>query len=100
VQAFEPPPDAAGQAALREEFAEGIGGGGEPSGNPDSRPGKPADHLAQRRVLAADPLDIGHPEPIEIHDVLEPGHGCPSSKLKDLVETVILQTGSFRRISL
>src|SRR5262249_33876753 len=55
------------------------------------------DHLAQRGVLAADPLDVGHPEPIEIQHALETGHGRPSYRLKDLVETAILHFMHDRR---
>ena len=74
IHALQPRFDAAREAALREEFAEGVGGGGKSSRNPDSRLGKLGDHLAQGGVLASDLLDVGHPEPVEIHHVFEPGH--------------------------
>jgi hypothetical protein len=74
VHTLQPCFDAAREAALREELAEGVGGGGKPSRNPDSRPGKLGNHLAQGGVLSSDLLDIGHPEPVEIHHIFEPGH--------------------------
>jgi hypothetical protein len=43
-----------------------------PSGTETPRAGQVADHLAQRGVLAADPLDVGHPQGGEGH---HPGIG-------------------------
>ena len=60
--------DAFVEAVGLEEFAVGEGGGCEAARNPDARRRKLADHLAERGVLAADALDIGHPQ------VIEPDH--------------------------
>src|SRR5688572_26375965 len=50
------------QGAGGEEFAEGVRGGGESARHPDAGGGKAADHLAQRGVLAADLVEVRHPE--------------------------------------
>ena len=57
--------DALREPARVEEFAKREGGGGEAAGHADAGAGKLADHLAERRVLAADALDIGHAQAIE-----------------------------------
>ena len=48
------------EVAGGDEFAESLGRGGEAIGHADARRGEPADHFAQRGVLAADLLEVGH----------------------------------------
>ena len=50
---------------MGEELAEGEGRGGEAPGDADSRATELADHLAQRRVLAADLIDVAHAQALE-----------------------------------
>src|SRR5882672_10056960 len=92
IEPLEPRFDAGSEGAPIEELPESIGRGGETAGDPDSRLGELADHLAQRCVFPSDLLDVSHSEPIEIHHVFEPSHGSgPSPRLKDHLETVMLQ---------
>ena len=58
------------ESLVREELAKGGGGRGEPAGNPDARVREPSDHLAERRVLAADRVDVGDPQLVERNDAL------------------------------
>ena len=64
--------DAFGEAGLGEELAKALGRGREPAGHLDPGARELADHLADRRILAADPLDVVHPELFERDDV--PSH--------------------------
>src|SRR4051794_7222728 len=54
--------DALAEAIGSEEFAERFGGGGEAARHADPGRSQAADHLAERGVLAADPLQVGHAE--------------------------------------
>src|SRR5262245_37426020 len=49
----------------RQEFAEGLCGGGEAAWHADARCGEAADHLAERGILPADLLQVGHAEVFE-----------------------------------
>ena len=62
--------DAISQAVLGEEFAKGGGRRREAAGHADARAGKLADHLAERGVLAADLVDVGHAQVFEPDDSL------------------------------
>ena len=53
------------EAALQQELPIRLGGGGESAGHLTPSCVERADHLAERGVLAADRLDIAHPEPVE-----------------------------------
>src|SRR5205085_11506449 len=55
------------EVVAREEFAEGISGGGEAARNTDAGGGERRGHFAQRGVLSADLRQVGEPQ------VLEPG---------------------------
>src|SRR5258708_5525100 len=63
------------QPALADEFPVGVGAAREAARHPDSSLGKPADHLAERGVLAAEALARAHSEPVEIRHVFQPRHG-------------------------
>src|SRR6059036_2093418 len=98
VEPLEPRFDAGSECAPIEELPESVGRGGETVGDPDSRLGELTDHLAQRCVFPSDLLDVSHSEPIEIHHVFEPSHGSgPSPRLKDHLETVMLQAAHLPR---
>jgi hypothetical protein len=48
------------QAIGGKKLPKGLRGGGEAARNADSGRGQAADHLAERGVLAADLLEVGH----------------------------------------
>src|SRR5258705_9607337 len=60
VERGQPLGDARLQLARGEEFAERPGGRGEASRHADPGRGEDTDHLAERGILAADPLEVGH----------------------------------------
>ena len=53
------------EAALREELAEGVGGGGEAAGHADARGRERADHLPEGGILAADLRQVGEAKILE-----------------------------------
>ena len=53
---------------MREKFAKRERRGGKAAGYPDSDSRQLADHFAQRRVLAADLVHVGHPQSVERDD--------------------------------
>ncbi len=57
--------DALGQAALFEVLLESVGGGGETAGHGNPQLGQVADHLAERRIFAADLSKVGHAQLVE-----------------------------------
>lgn len=65
VERLETLGDAVGKVVVLEEIAERERGRGETGGYANACFGKLADHFAQRRILAADDLHIGHPQLLE-----------------------------------
>jgi hypothetical protein len=57
--------NALAKAALREEVAVGLGRRRETVRHAHARLGQLPDHLAERRILAADGLDVRHAQPCE-----------------------------------
>ena len=53
------------EIALREEFTKGERGRREPAGDANAGIRELTDHFAERRVLAADLVDIPHPQTVE-----------------------------------
>ena len=77
VERGQHPVDAVGEALVLEEPAVGVGGGREAVGHPDAGCREVLDHLAERRVLASDRVDVGETEVGEPGDVGgAAGHGC------------------------
>ena len=67
------------EAVLSEKFAKSEGSGREAAGNAHPVASELADHLAQRGVLAADLVGVGHPQVVEPdHPFLLFGHGFPA----------------------
>jgi hypothetical protein len=66
------------QLALAQEQAKRLGGRGEAVGHADSFLRELAQHLAQRSVLAADRLHVGHAQVAERDDVASALHGLSS----------------------
>ncbi len=62
--------DALVQVVVGDEGLEGLGRGGEATGDGDAQPGQVADHLAQRGILAADAGQVGQSELVQPQDVL------------------------------
>ena len=60
--------DALGEAAELQELAERVRRRGEAAGDANARGGQLADHLAEAGVLAADDVDVGHPQLFERDD--------------------------------
>ena len=73
IESGEPAPNALGEPVPGQELAKRVGGGREPSGHAHPGRGQLADHLAERRVLAADPRHVGHSQRVERDD---PIHEC------------------------
>ena len=69
IEPDEPLADAPFQVLLAEKVAIGLGGGRESAGYSNTGLGEMGDHLAERGVLAADPVDIPHPDRLEIEDI-------------------------------
>ena len=65
IERPEPCRDAGSEIALRQEFPECERCGREAAGNADAGIRELTDHFAQRRVLAADLVDISHPQTVE-----------------------------------
>jgi len=61
------------EAALLEELAVGVRGGGEAARHLHAGARQRADHLAERGVLAADGLDVPHAQLLERDDVCTQG---------------------------
>jgi len=78
VERIEPGIDALGQAVVLEELAERVGRGGKAGGHLHAA-GQLRNHLAEAGVLAADGLDIAHPELFKGNDQVgrteQLGHG-------------------------
>ena len=68
VEVGEAPRRSVGQTVLREEIAVGVRRGGEAAGHAHAGVGQVADHFAEGGVLAADRLDVGHPQLFERSD--------------------------------
>ena len=68
VQAGQAGVDALGQAVVGEEVAKGFGRGGKAAGHLDPGGCQLADHFAQRGVLAADDVHVGHAQLFEGDD--------------------------------
>ena len=68
VQRVERGVDAVGEAVVGEEFAIRFRGRGKPARHPHTRR-QLADHFAERGVLAADQLHVGHAQFVEGDDV-------------------------------
>ena len=64
----------AGEIAVGQEFAERGGSGGEAAGHADARVAELADHFAERGVLAADFVDVGHAQALEGNDAGRRAH--------------------------
>jgi len=62
VKALELLGDAPFEPIGGEEFAEGLGRGGEAAGHADAGGGQGGGHLAERSVLAADLREVGQPQ--------------------------------------
>jgi hypothetical protein len=60
--------DLVSEAAVGQELPEGMRGGGEATGHPHAGGSKLADHFAEAGVLAANDLDVGHPQLFERDD--------------------------------
>ena len=60
--------DALGQAAELQELAERVRGRREAARDADAGGGQLADHLAEAGILAADDVDVGHPQLFEWDD--------------------------------
>jgi len=60
--------DALGQAAVAQELAKRVRRGGKPTGHTHTAGRELADHFAEAGVLAADRLDIGHPQLVKRYD--------------------------------
>ena len=58
-----------------QEFAKRRRGGCEAAGHADARVAELPDHFAERRVLAADLVDVGHAQTLEGNDEGRLGHG-------------------------
>ncbi len=65
---FELVPDPLAQLVVLQEFAIGGGGGREAVGHPDAAVGQPAEHLAERGILAADRIRVRRIDVGEIPD--------------------------------
>src|SRR6185295_5750001 len=61
--------DAPVESVGGEKRLEGLRRGGVAAGHPDPGPGQPADHLAERRILAPDPGQVRHAEIFKPRDV-------------------------------
>ena len=59
--------DAVGQVVVMQEVAKRLRRGRKAGRHPHAGFGELADHLAKRRILAADNVDIGHPQLLEWH---------------------------------
>ncbi|KAG1274173.1 hypothetical protein G6F65_010619 [Rhizopus arrhizus] len=62
--------DALGQVVVRDEVLEGFSGGGITARHRHAQTGKVADHLAQRRILAAYAGQVGQTQFVQPQDVL------------------------------
>jgi len=78
VERRQPGMDPLLQLALAQEQAKRLGGRGEAVGHADSFLHELAQHLAQRSVLAADRLHVGHAQVAERDDVASALHGLSS----------------------
>ena len=58
------------QVVVGDAGLEGLGRGGEATGDGHAQPGQVADHLAQRGILAADAGQVGQSELVQPQDVL------------------------------
>ena len=80
------------EAVVREELAEGGRGGREAAGNANAGAGELADHFAERRVLAADLVDVAHAQVVEGNDPRLLG----SCVVSDLVAERVLRRAKSR----
>src|SRR5574340_927302 len=70
VERGQPSVDAGTQVVMVEKVPEGLCGGGETARHLDAAMRQVGNHLAQRRVLAADARDVGHRQRIQWNDIV------------------------------